>query len=88
MGPLVLAVFPFSEGAGEGGEERLRGDLHRAAVLGHEGRVERGDVPVERGGAGQAQARDGVALPVDALLGASQPVVVTEAAWRRGLLGH
>ena len=45
-------------------------------------------MPVERRGAGKTQARDGVALPIDALLGAGQALVVAEPARRRGLVGH
>ena len=76
-----------AERPGEFGEE----DLRRATwtgrtILGHERRVQRRHVDVGAAAPG-SRARDRVALPIDALLGAGQPLVVAETAGRR-TVGH
>src|SRR5207249_360554 len=68
-----------AESAGEGREEPLSGRLDGGAVLALEGGGERADRLPERRRAREPEARDRVALPVDAPVGGGQAVVVGEA---------
>jgi hypothetical protein len=86
-GQHLEAARPDAERPGERGEEHLGRHLDGEAVLGDEGRVERRHVGVKLGRTGQTQARHRVAVPVDALLGATEALVVGEAA-QRGLRRH
>ena len=86
-GQHLHATGPDAERAGESGEEGLGRHLDGEAVLGEEGRVERGHVRVMFDGVWKTQTRDRVAVPVDALLGPTEAFVVGEAA-RRGLRRH
>jgi hypothetical protein len=65
-----------AEGAGEAGEELLGRLLYRGPILRRQGCREGLGQRMERRWARQSKAGDLVALPVDPLLGAGQPLVI------------
>ena len=63
---------------GQAGEELLGDRLDRGAILARQGGGEGGRQQAERPSAPEAEARDLVALAVDPLLRAGQPVIIRE----------